>query len=162
MPVCFLLPRRGETARLVAVLYGLHRFCAAQTELTKGYGESTFTAGDLVRIHPGKHVFRYCGFDARAPEFICLRPVNGTDRDRWSVRAATFVPRLERTTLTRPMGRMNTPIHDPDPAPLDRLFGTSTFGNQGLFRNEVMLLDSSTGFQRFVEETTGHTGRNQV
>jgi hypothetical protein len=153
VPVCFLLPRRGETARLVAVLYGLHRFRAAQTELTKRYGESTFTTGDLVRIHPGKHVFRYCGFDARTPEFICLRPVNGTDRDRWCVRAATFVPRLERTTLTRPMGRMNTPIHDPDPAPLDRLLGTSTFGNQGMFRNEVTLLDSSTGFQRFVEET---------
>jgi hypothetical protein len=162
VPVCFLLPRRGETARLVAVLYGLHRFCAAQTELTKRYGESTFTAGDLVRIHPGKHVFRYCGFDARAPEFICLRPVNGTDRDRWSVRAATFVPRLERTTLTRPMGKMNTPIHDPDPAPLDHLLGTFTFGNQGLFRNEITLLDSSTGFQRFVEETAVHRSESGV
>jgi hypothetical protein len=48
---------------------------------------------------------------------------------------------------------MNTPIHDPDPAPLDQLLGTSTFGNQGLFRNEIVLLDSSTGFQRFVEST---------
>jgi len=49
---------------------------------------------------------------------------------------------------------MNTPIHDPDPAPLDRLLGTSTFGNQGLFRNEVVLLDSSTGFETFVQSTS--------
>lgn len=152
-PVCFVLPKRGDVARIASVVLGLHRFRAAQGDLTKGYGESHFKSGDLVRIHPGKHVFRYGGFDPRSPEFICLRPVNGTERDRWSVRAATFVPRLERTTLTRPMGRMNTPIHDPEPAPLDRLLGTSTFGNQGLFRNELLLLDSSTGFQRFVETT---------
>jgi hypothetical protein len=152
-PVCFILPRRGDIARLAAVLYGLHRFCAAQAELTKGYGESNFQLGDLVRIHPGKHVFRYGGFDPRAPEFICLRPINGTDRDRWSVRASTFVPRLERTTLTRPIGKMNTPIHDPELASLDRLLGTSTFGNQGLFRNELVLLDSASGFQRFAEGT---------
>src|SRR5262245_56245716 len=58
-PVCFLLPRRGDIARVVAVLYGLHRFTAAQRDLTKGYGESHFNPGDLVRVHPGKHVFRY-------------------------------------------------------------------------------------------------------
>ncbi len=150
-PLCFILPRRGEIARLAAVAYALHRFAAAQSELTKSYGETHFSPGDLVRIHPAKHVFRYCGFDSSAPDFIALRPINGTERDRWLVRAATYLPRLERTTLTRPIGRMNTPIHDPAPAPLDQLLGTSTFGNQGLFRNELVLLDSSTGFQRFVD-----------
>ena len=84
VPVCFIFPRRGETARLVTILYGLHRFCAAQAELTKRYGEGSFTAGDLVRIHPGKHVFRYCGFEAMRTGPHLLRPVNGTDRDRWS------------------------------------------------------------------------------
>src|ERR1017187_10479783 len=67
-PICFILPRRGEVARLAAVVYGLHRFAATQVELTKGYGESNFTRGDLVRIHPGKHVFRYDGFDPATPE----------------------------------------------------------------------------------------------
>jgi len=152
-PLCFILPRRGEIARLAAVMYGLYRFAGAQAELTKGYGETNFAVGDLVRIHPGKHVFRYGGFDPISPEFICLRPINGTERDRWRVRAATFVPRLELTTLTRPMGRMNTAIHDPDPAPLDQVLNTSTFGNQGLFRNEVLLLDSASRFQRFADTT---------
>ncbi len=157
-PLCFVLPRLGELARLTSVLYGMQQFAAAQGELTKKYGDANFKTGDLVRVHPSRHVFRFGGFDPQSPEFIYLRPTNGTERDRWSVRAATFVPRLERTTLTRPIGRMNTPIHDPAPARLDQLLGTSTFGNQGLFRNEVVLLDSSTGFQRFVDSTSLRTG----
>ena len=152
-PLCFILPRCGEIARLAAVVYALHRFASAKGELTKGYGETNFSEGDVVRIHPGRHVFRYCGFDPDLPDFICLRPINGTERDRWRVRAATFVPRLELTTLNRPIGKMNSPIHDPDPAPLDQVIGTSTFGNQRLFRNELLLLDSAAGFRRFVEVT---------
>lgn len=153
-PLCFVLPRRGDMARLAAVIYGLHRFGVSQTELTRRYGEINFKPGEFVRIHPSRHVFCFLGFDPQFPDRICLRPPNGGERDRWSIEAARFVPRLERTTLTRPIGRMNTPIHDPDPAPLDRLLGTSTFGNHGLFRNEVVLLDSSSGFQRFVESTS--------
>lgn len=153
-PLCFVLPRRGDVARLAAVLYGLHRFAVTQVELTKAYGETNFKSGDRVRIHPSKHVYCFLGFDPRLPDRICLRPPDGTVRDWWSIEAAKFVPRLERTTLKHPPGKMNTPIHDPDPAPLDRLLGTSTFGNQGLFRNELVLLDSATGFQKFVESTT--------
>jgi len=153
-PLCFVLPRRGEMARLAAVLYGLHRFVVFQSELTRRYGEINFKPGELVRIHPSRHVYCFLGFDPRFPDRICLRPPNGGARDRWSIEAAKFVPRLERTNLTRPIGRMNTPIHDPEPAPLDQLLGTSTFGNQGLFRNEVILLDSSTAFRRFVESTS--------
>lgn len=133
-PLCFVLPRRDDVARLAVVLYGLHRFAAAEAKLTQRYGETNFTPGELVRIHPGKHVYLFLGFDPQLPGRICLRPPNGGPRDRWSIEAAKFVPRLERTTLTRPIGRMNTRIHDPDPSPLDQLLGTCTFGNQGLFR----------------------------
>jgi hypothetical protein len=153
-PLCFLLPRRGEMARLAAVLYGLHRFTVCQSELTKRYAEINFTPGELVRIHPSRHVYCFLGVDPRFPDRIRLKPPNGGQRDWWSIEAAKFVPRLERTNLTRPIGRMNTPIHDPDPAPLDQLLGTSTFGNEGLFRNEVILLDSSAGFRQFVDSTS--------
>jgi hypothetical protein len=153
-PLCFLLPRRGDMARLATVVYGLYRFAVSQAELVRQYGEINFKPGELVRIHPSRHVFRYLGFDPRLPDYIRLRPPNAGDWDSWSIKAARFVPRLERTTLTRPIGRMNTPIHDPEVTPLDRLLGTSMFGNQGLFRNEVILLDSLTGCQQFVESVT--------
>jgi hypothetical protein len=141
-------------ARLATIVYGLHRFLVSQTELTRQYGEINFKAGELVRIHPSRHVYCFLGFDPQFPDRIRLRPPNEGEQDWWSIKAAKFVPRLERTTLTRPIGRMNTQIHDPEPAPLDQLIGSSTFGNQGLFRNEVVLLDSSTGFQGFVESTS--------
>ena len=60
-PLCFVLPRRGELARLTSVLYGLQQFAATQSELTKRYGDANFTAGDLVRIHPSRHVSRQAG-----------------------------------------------------------------------------------------------------
>jgi hypothetical protein len=153
-PLCFVLPRRGDVARLAAVVYGLQRFVATQDERIRQYGETSFTPGELVRVHPSRHIFRFLGFDPRNHDFVCLRSPNGNETERWSVRAAEFIPRFERTTLTRPIGKLSTKLHDPEPSPLDQLLGTSTFGNQGLFLNEVVLLDSSAGFQRLVESTS--------
>jgi hypothetical protein len=155
-PLCFVLARRGEIPRLAAVSHSLQRFAEQQGELTKTYGRASFKRGDLVRIHPSKQVYVFQGFD-EAAEFIWLRPLNGSERDRWSVRASTLIPRLEVTTLTRPIGRMNTPLAPPTVVPLDVLLGTSTFGNQGLFRNELLVLDSSTDFRRFTQSVSLQT-----
>ena len=37
-PVCFVLPRRGDVARLTVVLHALHRFIKKQNQLTYKYG----------------------------------------------------------------------------------------------------------------------------
>jgi len=153
-PLCFVLPRRGESARLAALILALERFVATQNEAARSYAESMFKVGDLVRIHPGKHVFRFGGFEDGSSEHMWFQPLKGSVRDRWRVKASDFVARLERTTLTRPIGRLNTPIYRPEPAAIDRLLGTSTFGNKSLFRNEVVLLDSASGFREFVESSS--------
>ncbi|HEX3799665.1 MAG TPA: DrmE family protein [Verrucomicrobiae bacterium] len=148
-PLCFVLPRRGDVARLGIVLFALHRFIRKQKQLTHAYGATNFSKGDNVRVHPGKQVFRYDGFDEISPEFIWLKTVDGTGR--WQFRATEIIPRLERTTRKTPIGRLNSPIPSPPPAPLDVLLETSTFGNLSLLQNEVVLLDSQSGFADFAD-----------
>ena len=70
---------------------------------------------------------------------------------RWQFRATEIIPRLERTTRKTPIGRLNSPIPSPPPAPLDVLLETSTFGNHSLIQNEVALLDSQSGFASFAD-----------
>lgn len=148
-PVCFVLPRRGDVARLTTVLHGLHCFIKKQKQLTHTYGKINFNKGDNVRVHPGKQVFRYDGFDEDSSDFIWLKTVNGIGR--WQFRATEIIPRLEKTTRKTPIGRLNSPIPSPPPAPLDFLLETSTFGNYSLVQNEVALLDSQSGFAVFAE-----------
>lgn len=151
-PVCFVLPRRGDMARLTAVLYALHRFIKEQKQLTHTYGKVNFNKGDNVRVHPGKQVFRYDGFDENSSDFIWLKTVDGTGR--WRFQATEIIPRLEKTTRKTPIGRLNSPIPSPPTAPLDVLLETSTFGNHSLIQNEVVLLDSQTGFATFAESVS--------
>ena len=148
-PVCFVLPRRGDVARLTTVLDALHCFIKKQKQLTHTYGKINFNKGDNVRVHPGKQVFRYDGFDEDSSDFIWLKTVDGTGR--WQFRATEIIPRLEKTTRKTPIGRLNSPIPSPPPAPLDVLLETSTFGNLSLIQNEVALLDSQSGFAIFAE-----------
>lgn len=148
-PLCFVLPRRGDAGRLAVVLYALHRFVKKQQQLTHAYGATNFNKGDTVRVHPGKQVFRYDGFDEDSIDFIWLKTLNGTGR--WQFRAEEIIPRLERTNRKTPIGRLNSPIPAPPPAPLDVLLETSTFGNLSLIQNEVALLDSQSGFAGFTE-----------
>ncbi len=158
-PVCFILPRRGDLARLSAVLYAMHQFVRKQKELTQSYAERSFGIGDLVRVHPGRQVFRYGGYDANCPDRIWLETVN--HHGRWQVRAADVVNRLERTTRTRPVGRLTSPILSPPATPLDLLLGTSFFGNHSLFENELLILDSVSGFEDFAG-TCGFLAGSQV
>lgn len=151
-PLCFVLPRRGDVARLTTVLHALHRFIKKQKQLTYTYGEANFNKGDNVRVHPGKQVFRYDGFDENASDFIWLKTVDGTGR--WQFRAAEIIPRLEKTTRKTPIGRLSSPMDSPPPAPLDLLLETSTFGNLSLVQNEVVLLDSQNGFADFADSVS--------
>lgn len=148
-PLCFLLPRRGDAGRLAVVLHALHCFVKKQQKLTHSYGTANFNKGDTVRVHPGKQVFRYDGFDENSTDFVWLKTLNGTGR--WQFRAAEIIPRLERTNRKTPIGRLNSPIPSPPPAPLDVLLETSTFGNLSLIQNEVVLLDSQSGFASFAD-----------
>lgn len=163
-PVCFVLPRRGELARLSVVLYVMCQLIRKEKQLTQSYAERSFSIGDLVCVHPGREVFRYGGYNAAHPDLIWLETVNDRnngDRERWGVPAADVVNRLEKTTRTRPIGRLNSPILSPRPTPLDLLLGTSFFGNYSFVTNEVLILDSVSGFTDFAE-TYGFLSRTNT
>ena len=127
----------------------MHQLVRKQKELTQAYAERNFNVGDLVRVHPGKDVYRYGGYDASCPDRIWLITVN--NKGKWQVPAASIVSRLEKTTQTRPIGKLNTPILKPEATPLDLLLGTSFFGNNSLVENELLILDSVSGFDDFTE-----------
>lgn len=148
-PLCFVLPRRGDAARLATLLFALHCFVKSQTQLSKDYAAANFNKGDKVRVNPGKQVFIYDGLAEDSNDYIWLKTLNGTGR--WQFRASEIIPRLEPTSRTRPIGRLDSPIPSPPPALLDLLLETSTFGNLSLFKNAAVLLDSQSGFNRFAD-----------
>lgn len=145
-PLCFVLPRKGEAARLAAVLFGMLQFQSTFSQRAVAYAARKFSIGQSVRVHPSQHVFRFAG--PAGPGKIWLQTDDGK---RWF--SAGDALRLEATQRKTPKGRLNTPIANPAPAALDLLLNTATYGNQALFQNEVILLDSQTGFKEFAEST---------
>jgi len=146
-PICFVFPRRGDAPRLASVVFALLRFKSRQTELALKLGQAKFRKGDVVRIHPGKHVYRYVGFDDANANLLGLGTLDGSGK--WWVPPASIVPRLELTNARRPLGKLTTPILSPPPAPLDVLLGTTTFGNHSLISTELVLLDEQKAFRDF-------------
>lgn len=159
-PICFILPNRGNIPRLVAVLYSMICFSKKCPQLIRKYGETNFTFGENVRVLPSGHVYQYGGFHKSLPGFMWLNLVNSTT-DRRIVSESEFLPRLEKTTLKRPIGRLDTDFKQP-PTALDSLLGTSTFGNSTFFENEVVLLDSRSGFKEFSDSVALQSGEKAI
>lgn len=148
-PVCFVFPKRGDAPRSAAVLFALLRFKSRETELAKKLGEKQFKEGDLVRIHPTRHVYRYVGFNNDQSNLVALQTLDGTGK-HW-LDPAIVIPRLEITKARRPLGKLDTiGIQSPPPSPLDILLGTSTFGNHSLIETEIVVLDAQNEFSDFV------------
>lgn len=154
-PICFVLPRRGDAARIAGLFFALQRFIKKQDLLGGQNGNVKFNVGDNVRVHPGRFVYRFGGFDENSPDFVSLKTLDGTGK--WTIRASELLPRLEKTNLSRPIGRLDSPLQRPQAVPLDLLLGTLTFGNQSLIQNELMLLDSQGGFAEFVDSVSFQT-----
>jgi hypothetical protein len=148
-PLCFVLPKCGEVARLAIVLCALHQFKKKQVQFARTYGAANFSKGEKVKIHPGGFVYIYNGFDEEFPEYVSLKTLDGMGCYR--LPAKSTIPRLEKTSCIRPAGQLKTPLVAPPPALLDILLETSTFGNLSLMQNEAILLDSSTGFDNFAD-----------
>lgn len=147
IPTCFVFPRRGEVGRLAVVLHALQQFVKEQMEVTHEYMVANFKDGDLVRVNPSKHVFRYRGLYLDSIKLEALHTTGGSRL----LRAADIMGRLEKTNRTRPLGSLSSPIHSPPRAPIDKLLGTSSYGNQSLIKNAVVLLDSQSGLREFAE-----------
>jgi len=149
-PCCFVLPRRGQMARIAATIYGLSVFRREFNDLAREYARQQFAEGQKVRIHPSKHVFTFGGFWDDEPEKFRLCTLDGSGCRTFP---ASDILRLELTHLVTPRGRLDTRILVPDTTPLDEVLGIPVFGNFSLFRNRVVCLDEQN---RFAEFTNGH------
>lgn len=152
-PICFVFPQRGEIPRLVVILHVLYQIKLKQEQLKESFCNANFKRGDLVRVHPDKHVFKYDSFikgSLDTPDLVCLEAID-KNRGKWSLPASQIIPRLEKTTAKRPLGRCKERILTPDRAPIDKILDTTFFGNQSILTNEVVLLDTQNSFKDFLQ-----------
>lgn len=145
-PICFVLPRAGDVARVFSILQGLIRFSLRFEELAAALTAQTLRVGERVRVNPSGHVFIYGGQDAADSRFHWLNYLNGGGR---RTIPNSELLRLERVERTMPRGTAGSNLDAISSAPLDQLLGTKTWGNRSLFKNEVLLLDSRSGFIDF-------------
>lgn len=142
-PICFVLAKRGEIARFSSILYALYKI---QNDTPAAF--VTFRQGDRVLLHPERRVYIFDQVDKLNPTVFWLSTLDNDGRRTLPIK---HLYRLEHTTLQRPKGRINKSIWNPLAAPLDILLGTSTYGNQSVFKNKVIILDSLSGFSEFTE-----------
>jgi hypothetical protein len=149
-PVCFVFPRRGELARLAALTYCLNHLAELHRQAVLRTSLDQFKKGDHVLVHPSREVFVYLGPDESMPGKFCLGPVGGKPSITLGL-PLSALRRLEKTTRKRPKGDIGLArqLQHPPQASLDQLLGTDTYGNLSAVQNEVLLLDSMSGFQEF-------------
>lgn len=145
-PCCFVLPWRGQMARLATILLGLSILRREFNSLARAYAEQKFENGQKVRVYPSKHVFVFSGFWPGQPDKFRLSTLDGSGHRTFP---ASDVLRLEPTSLIRPIGRLDTRILEPQPSPLDLLLDIPMFGNPALLRNRVLCLDEQNRFAEF-------------
>lgn len=149
-PVCFVLPRRGELARIIAVLHGMTCFAMHYEKLAFEYTKKNFKINQRVRVNPSGHVYNFGGLAENYNGFFWLCPLEGSSNWKKSFPVSEIV-RLEPTDRKRPIGKLNTNLLAPEMAPIDYLLDIRTYGNQGLMDNETLLLDVQSEFKNFVE-----------
>jgi len=152
-PLCILLPSRGEIARIAAVLLGISRFWRKFESHIRDVAENKLASGSMVCVRPQGYVYQYLGVWSEYPAFFKLRTIpragqNPVDRTM----PLREILRLEPTTRSSPKGGREA-FADMPPVPLDELLGVRTYGNQGIFSNEILFADAKEQFFDFAERT---------
>jgi len=143
---CFVLPQKGITAPLMAVIHALQKFITEYLQLLETYAAKNFKQGQRVRVHPHKRVYLYDGICELHKDFIWLATVDKTGRQNFPL---SNILRLEITNAQRPLGKLREVLKLKEMTALDQLLGVMTHGNQSLFSNSVLLLDYTTEFREF-------------
>jgi len=123
------------------------QFAQSFPKLATEYAQTEFKKDEKIRINPSHHVFKFGGLSDESPGKIWIHSLS-LPAGRMHFPVAEIL-RLERTDRTLPKGRLTTKLRNLPPDPLDLLLDTKTYGNKGLFRNEVVLLDTVEGFSEF-------------
>jgi hypothetical protein len=146
-PCCFILPRRGKTAHLSAIIFGLTQFIGDYTRIDRHIAETNFTPGQNVFVRPPNKVYRYLGIYKDNPAWIQLGIIGKTD---WETFPLSDIRRLEETQATQPAGKLAQIPRDVRETPFDRLMQVNTGGNFSAFLNHVFLLDFKSEFEDVV------------
>ena len=142
--ICFVLPRKLDTARLIALI---HSAMHSQSENTPN---PDIRPGQKVRIKPDGPVFLFRGSPPDQPNQITLETLNGKGKLYVDKK---FLLRIEPTDLTSPKGKLNSEITAPATA-LDQLFNKAI---QGCYKRDCIqtyLLDTLSQFDTFTQEHT--------
>ncbi len=151
---CFVFPRKAGIAPLSAVLYAIGRFACEFPMLAERYATASFAKGQRVKLIPGDKVFVFAGHFAGTP-FFRLELLDDKRRSAFSVPISEIL-RIEPTTYKIPKGKQADISITRDEAPLsnlDRLIGTSTYGNHSLATNYVLYLGGRTDVEDFLSTT---------
>ena len=155
-PCCFVLPRRGQMARLAATVLASSVFRREFDRLVREYAEQTFSEGQKVASCQVNTFSNSAVFWPDQPNKFCLCTLDGTGRTMFP---ASDVLRLEPTHRVTPRGKTGHKNPRPRSCPLDEILGIRMFGNFSLFKNHVVCPDEQIRFREFADQhelrTTG-------
>jgi hypothetical protein len=146
-PCCFILPRKGNTAHLSALLFALNKFIEDYHGLDRKIAETKFIKDQKVFVRPPNKVYRYRGIHEANPLWIELGTLDGVG---WQSFPLSDVRRLEVTNLNSPAGKLGQIPANARETPFDRLMEVNTAGNYAAFLNHVLLLDYQVDFENLV------------
>ena len=153
-PLGFILPRKGNLGRIVAVMHSLQQLDRKLPEAIEDHITRTFPAGTKVRLKPDRFVYRLEWVELHPRVRVRISQLNKSTSaivQEFDTPAALL--RLEPTHLNGPRGTLSNFRANPNIHPLDLILATPTFGNRSLMHNEVLLLDTQGAFQDFASIT---------
>ncbi len=140
---CFVLDKTQGTTALAAILLALARLKEDFPRLAANYARTGLSRGQHVRVKPSNFVYEYEGIWEEHPNWFRLKE---QDKPAWRSFRVSEVLRLEPTTRKRPKGTLSSRIHEFDRSPLDQLLDITTFGNDSMIRNVVLLYMAQARF----------------
>ena len=145
---CFVLDKTQGTTALGAVLLSLARLKKDFPSLATSYARTAFSRGQLVRVKPSNFVYEYEGVWDEEPNLFRLKEQG---KRSWRSFPVSEVLRLEPTARKRPKGTLSSKIHEFDRSPLDQLLDITTYGNDSMIRNIVLLYMAQARFAGIAE-----------
>ncbi len=145
---CFVLDKTPGTAPLTAVLLAFSRLQDDFPGLAASYAHTALSRGQHVRVKPSNFVYEYDGIWHGYPDQFRLKV---QDEPAWRSFQMSEVLRLEPTTRKRPKGTLSSNLGVFERSPVDQLLKITTYGNDSMIRNVVMLLMAQARFAATAE-----------
>ena len=145
---CFVLDRTQGTAALTAIFLGLARLEEDFPLLAEQYARTAFDKGQHVLVKPTNFVYEYDGLWEGHPGLFRLKVL---DRPEWRSFQVSEALRLEPTTRQRPKGRLSSNLGVFERSGLDDLLDITTYGNDSMIRNIVLLYTAQARFSKIAD-----------